>query len=304
MTHLTEIPPTFFGQRGIELTPAKSTSDVDISEIQQRPPTEFSQSKWESLVDTFSNYAEANEGKGASNVLMRAAMDLMQLGCNFHQALTLLQLIPGDHSYSLEHKIAEAYAAAAANGTFNRGCTDRQLEARNEFPDDLEEIVDEEDEVLIQKGSETKPVKKSWLWLNHILFGYVTIFFGRPGNMKGLIACSLASIASRLDALWPDGSKCNGPYNVLIMSKEEDFGDSILPRLKAAGANLDHVDFANQIKRSKRSKKRSKFFTIDDPSGPTTTDHRRQLQACDSRPTTVVHQRSQYQGRDRDAGSS
>jgi hypothetical protein len=97
-------------------------------------------------------------------------------------------------------------------------------------------------------ASQVKPEKVRWLWENHIPFGKVTLFDGDPDLGKSLVTLDLAA---RLTQGWrmPDGTECGCPTaGAVIVSLEDGVGDTIRPRLEAAGAALDRVRIIVTIK--------------------------------------------------------
>ncbi len=80
-----------------------------------------------------------------------------------------------------------------------------------------------------------------WTWRGYIPKGKLTLMDGDPGLGKSTVAYDLAarlSVGSEL----PDGRPvCDGPSVCLIVSGEDDFADTIKPRLRAAGANMRRI---------------------------------------------------------------
>lgn len=85
-----------------------------------------------------------------------------------------------------------------------------------------------------------EPVR--WLWPGWLAGGKLAIIGGAPGCGKTTIALALGAVVSQGGA-FPDGSRCAAPGNVLIWSGEDDPGDTLKPRLLAAGANLSRCFF-------------------------------------------------------------
>ena len=84
---------------------------------------------------------------------------------------------------------------------------------------------------------ECKPIR--WLWPGWLARGKLHILAGAPGTGKTTIALALAAAVSSGKA-WPSGT--SAPVgNVLIWSGEDDAADTIVPRLKAAGADLSRI---------------------------------------------------------------
>lgn len=86
---------------------------------------------------------------------------------------------------------------------------------------------------------DVKPRKVQWLWRGWFPYGKVTMLDGDPGLGKTTLALDLAARLSRGYAL-PDGSPCEAG-GAVIMTAEDDAGDTIRPRLEAAGAKLEKI---------------------------------------------------------------
>ncbi len=84
---------------------------------------------------------------------------------------------------------------------------------------------------------ECRPV--SWLWPGWLARGKLHILAGAPGTGKTTIALALAAVVTR-GGHWPDG-KYSPAGNVLLWSGEDSAADTLVPRLKAAGADLARV---------------------------------------------------------------
>jgi hypothetical protein len=84
-----------------------------------------------------------------------------------------------------------------------------------------------------------------WLWRGRIPKGKVTMFDGDPDAGKSTVTMDIAARKSAGRA-FPDGSPCEAG-NVLIANVEDDAGDTIVPRLKAAGADLSRVFIINGV---------------------------------------------------------
>ena len=198
--------------------------------------------------------------------MFRAACHLARHGVTGEAALELLDCVPADPPFTeeeLRHKVESAFKSVNGENEFGAIGSQSEFDIVADFVPSTETIAAEEgDEMIVENGETTKIRKKKWLWKDHIRENYVTIIFGRPGQMKGLIVTSLIATATRGNA-WPDGDICGEQINVLMMSLEEDFDDELLPRLKAADADLRRVHFATKVSR-KRGKKKSPFFNTDD----------------------------------------
>lgn len=87
-------------------------------------------------------------------------------------------------------------------------------------------------------ASEVQQRPVSWLWPGVIARGKLVMIAGEPGLGKSQLTASLASIVSS-GGSWPVSTEICDPGGALILSAEDDIADTIVPRLAAAGADLD-----------------------------------------------------------------
>jgi hypothetical protein len=80
-----------------------------------------------------------------------------------------------------------------------------------------------------------RPVR--WAWQHRIALAKLTALAGRPKIGKGLLYTDLTARVTR-GTLEGDLS---GPRNVILVTTEDDPGDTLKPRLMAAGADLSRV---------------------------------------------------------------
>lgn len=99
--------------------------------------------------------------------------------------------------------------------------------------------------VRLLRGDAIKLEPVHWLWRDFLPSGMLTILGGAPGCGKTTIALSLAAIVTR-GGIWPDGSSCTEPGDVLIWSGE-DANAVTAARLVAAGADMRRVHFIDGI---------------------------------------------------------
>lgn len=94
-------------------------------------------------------------------------------------------------------------------------------------------------EFIITKFSDIKAEKIRWIWPGVIPKGKLTLFIGDPGHGKSLLSAEIAACISS-GRQFPDGTKPEAG-NVLMVFCEDGAGDTVLPRLQAAGANLEKI---------------------------------------------------------------
>lgn len=94
-------------------------------------------------------------------------------------------------------------------------------------------------------ASEITPRAVEWLWKGYVPLGKAVLFDGDPEMGKSTI--SSADLAARVTTGrdMPDGSPnpFDGPRDVVIMTAEDDYDDTLVPRLIAAKADLSRVHF-------------------------------------------------------------
>lgn len=96
------------------------------------------------------------------------------------------------------------------------------------------------EEVASSRADKVAPVDIRWAWRDHFALGKLSLIEGDPGDGKSLLTVDLAARWSNGSPM-PDGSTYDGPYVVILVSAEDDPADTIVPRLLAAGARLEHV---------------------------------------------------------------
>lgn len=84
-----------------------------------------------------------------------------------------------------------------------------------------------------------------WLWFPYIPFGKVTLIQGDPGCGKSTLIINIISAVSSGTKL-PDGSMLKKPLHVIYQCSEDGIGDTIKPRLIAAGADCNNVAFIDE----------------------------------------------------------
>jgi hypothetical protein len=87
--------------------------------------------------------------------------------------------------------------------------------------------------------AEVQTEKVSWLWERRIPFAKITCIDGDPGLGKSLLTLAITAAVTTATGL-PDGGSIEAG-TVLLLNAEDGIGDTIRPRLEAAGADLDRV---------------------------------------------------------------
>ncbi|CAJ0689571.1 hypothetical protein LMG18102_01132 [Ralstonia mannitolilytica] len=100
--------------------------------------------------------------------------------------------------------------------------------------------------LLTTCAADVVPEPITWLWPGWLPAGKLSILAGSPGTGKTTLALDLAATVTT-GGTWPDGSKSNKRGNVLIWSGEDHPADTLVPRLIAAGADLERVFFTQTV---------------------------------------------------------
>jgi archaellum biogenesis ATPase FlaH len=103
-----------------------------------------------------------------------------------------------------------------------------------------------EPKLMTVKASEVEPKELDWLWEYRFLRGHINIIGGDPGLGKSMLLIDMAARAS-MGVNWPDGSVCK-QCSVLYSTTEDGIADTVVPRLIAAGANLERVHIVEAVK--------------------------------------------------------
>lgn len=91
----------------------------------------------------------------------------------------------------------------------------------------------------LRRYKDVEEKRLEWLWEGRIPIGQITMIAGDPGTGKSQLTCWMTG-AVTTGGSWPDGTKA--PLgSVVMLNAEDDPGPVIRPRLRAVGANLDHV---------------------------------------------------------------
>lgn len=92
---------------------------------------------------------------------------------------------------------------------------------------------------FMTKASHIEAKKTEWLWRHRLARGALHLIAGQPGTGKSTIAFDLAARISS-GGKWPDGTVAP-KGRVVIWSGEDNIATTIVPRLMAAGADLDNI---------------------------------------------------------------
>jgi putative DNA primase/helicase len=110
------------------------------------------------------------------------------------------------------------------------------------------------DGLTYQIAKDIKLEKIDWLWPNRFAVGKIGLIAGFPDEGKSTVAFSIGATVST-GGNWPFGEGTAEQGAVVILSAEDSASDTIGPRLKAAGADMDQCIIVNamvQVENGKR----------------------------------------------------
>jgi hypothetical protein len=92
--------------------------------------------------------------------------------------------------------------------------------------------------LVVTRASSIRPRPVHWLWQHRIPLGELTLLGGREGIGKSMVGYTLCAwITTGI----MDGHYFDEPRVVIVVATEDSWEHTIVPRLMAAGANLDLV---------------------------------------------------------------
>ncbi len=89
-----------------------------------------------------------------------------------------------------------------------------------------------------------------WLWKPYIPYGKITIVQGDPGEGKTSFVLKLTSELSRGRCFEDEIEVKRDPINIIYQTAEDGLGDTIIPRLQDAGADLSRVLAIDETEKS------------------------------------------------------
>jgi hypothetical protein len=101
--------------------------------------------------------------------------------------------------------------------------------------------------VSIRCAADVSAREIDWLSHGYLPKGKLTMLVGDPGVGKSFLTCDLAAAIST-GRPWPTGHNTPGVGgHVLLIGCEDDPDDTVVPRLKACGADLSRIHFLEDI---------------------------------------------------------
>lgn len=114
----------------------------------------------------------------------------------------------------------------------------------------------------IRTASKIKPRELDPVWPSVLWAGKPTMSAGDPGLGKSLVTADAAARVTT-GAPWPCSDEEREPGNVVMLSAEDDPDDTIVPRLIAAGADLDRITFVEGLTVRDEDGERHQWLSLD-----------------------------------------
>lgn len=168
----------------------------------------------------------------------------------------LRQIVLDEPEAAAQRRATWAAITAARGDTFEK--------ERRQREEDIAAAADPETDAALRRQAraarggpglvivaDVKPERVRWLWPKRIPLGKITVLDGDPGLGKSTLTLDLAARVSTGSPL-PDRVALDHRGAVLIVSAEDGIGDTIRPRLAAAGADLERITVLDSIQVPKR----------------------------------------------------
>jgi DNA polymerase len=104
---------------------------------------------------------------------------------------------------------------------------------------------------VITNLNTVQPRALQWIWPGHLARGGLELMAGTPEIGKSQIHCQYIACATT-GREWPNGAPGILPCRVVVLTAEDSTADTLVPRLKAAGAELKLIEELKAIRRNDR----------------------------------------------------
>ena len=103
-------------------------------------------------------------------------------------------------------------------------------------------------------AAEISPEKIQWLWPSRLARGKHTCIAGEPGTGKSQLSIAMIAIVTT-GGEWPCAEGWAPIGSAIILSAEDGAADTIVPRLLAAGADLERVHVVSAVRHTDGSRR-------------------------------------------------
>jgi putative DNA primase/helicase len=116
-----------------------------------------------------------------------------------------------------------------------------------DLPPEKPDHVGSGPELIARCAADVKPEPVEWLWPGRVALGKLTLIAGEAGLGKSQLSIAMAASVTT-GGEWPcrEGRAPQG--GVVILSAEDGAGDTVVPRLMAAGADRERVHLVSAVR--------------------------------------------------------
>lgn len=231
------------GARGIEIE-GPLISGVDETNIQADPRD----------AGRFGNHAAELIRDARRNVALPTGQ--VAKVAAFRQAAHDLAKAAADQWFPKGHVVEVLMDIATAHGFFGTGAEEVEATISDAIEAaDAAKIVNlpwteanapRAESVILRTAADVPLEPVVWLWRHFVARGKMHLLGGAPASGKTTLAIAIAAVVSN-GGRFPDGSRVDVGH-VVIWSGEDGIGDTLVPRLKAAGADLSRVHFVDGVR--------------------------------------------------------
>lgn len=196
---------------------------------------------WLKDVETLANTTVGSRNNMLNEVACKAASLISGGQLNRLKALSLML------NACRRNGLMKEIGARAVNATIGSGMKAGVLNPR--VPQDTFEWTPVENtpgKITFRKASGITAEKLEWLWPGVLPKNAMSILAGNPGLGKSQVALSIAATITS-GSRWPVTGERAPVGNVIILSGEDSAEHTIIPRLSAAGADLDRVFILDMV---------------------------------------------------------
>lgn len=147
------------------------------------------------------------------------------------------------HAGEPEQRWGSFHRAGVGLGTIFRMAREAgwHAQAHDAVADAFTDLQADDAGIKVIPASQQPREHYDWLWKWRLARGHLTLMAGKPKQGKSIVTLDLAARVSR-GLPMPGEAKGGPPGRVLLLNVEDGQGDTIRPRLEAAGADLDLVE--------------------------------------------------------------
>jgi len=109
------------------------------------------------------------------------------------------------------------------------------------------------DGLVTIRASDVEMEGVDWLWPGRFPMGKVSVLAGEGGLSKSMLLCWIAATVST-GGPWPNHEGHSRVGSTIILSAEDDLGDTVVPRLAAAGADTSKVHLVRAVREGGKSR--------------------------------------------------